>query len=145
MLTSKRANVALWALQGFLALFFAVASGAPKLVLPFEMLGMPLLLPMPFVKFIGVAEVLGGLGLILPGLTHIRPGLTPLAAGGLALVALSGAVYQLAAAQPANAVFAVVMGLLASTVAWLRWRQAPHANTRATRPSSPRRPAAWSR
>jgi hypothetical protein len=34
------------------------------------------------VRFIGVAEVLGAIGLILPWLLGIRPGLTPLAAAG---------------------------------------------------------------
>ena len=89
-------NRALWIVQGLLALFFALGSGAPKLVLPPEALPMPIPLPGPFLRFIGVAEVLGGLGLILPGLTRTRPGLTPLAAG-LVLVTIGATVYQLAA------------------------------------------------
>src|SRR5206468_949067 len=104
----SRIDVTLWFLQGFLALFFGLASGAPKLVLPLEMLAMPVPLPDLFVRCIGVAEVLGALGLILPGLTHIRPGLTPLAAVGLVLVTICATVYQLAAYQPGSALFAVV-------------------------------------
>jgi len=38
---------------------------------------MPILLPGWFLRFIGVAEVLGAMGLILPGLVRIRVGLTP--------------------------------------------------------------------
>ncbi len=118
-------SVALWIVQGFLAAFFFLASGGPKLVLPTEMLAMPIPLPHPFVLFIGVAEMLGALGLILPGLLHTRPGLTPLAALGLVLVTLSATVYQLMAGQPGSAAFATVMGLLAAFVAYGRWRLIP--------------------
>ena len=121
----KRTNVALWIVQWLLALFFALGSGLPKLLLPLDMLPMPLPLPELFLRFIGVAEVLGGLGLILPGLLRIRPGLTPLAAAGLVLVTIGATVYQIAAGQPESALFAVVVGLLAAFVAYGRWRLAP--------------------
>jgi hypothetical protein len=117
---------ALWIVQGLLALFFALGSGAPKLLLPAETLPMPIPLPGWFVRFIGVAEVLGGLGLILPGLLRIRPGLTPLAAAGLVLVTIGATVYQVAAGQVGSAVFAVVVGLLCAFIAYARWRLAPH-------------------
>ena len=127
---SNKTNVALWILQGLLALFFALASGAPKLLLPFEALPLPLALPELFVRFIGVAEVLGALGLILPGLMHIRTGLTPLAALGLVVVAVSATVYQLAAQQPESAVFAAAIALLLGVVAYGRWRLAPLRESR---------------
>jgi hypothetical protein len=116
---------ALWIVQGLLALFFMLGSGAPKLVLPAETLPMPIPLPGWFVLFIGVAEVLGGLGLILPELLHIRPGLTPLAAAGLVLVTVGATVYQLAAGQVGSALFAMVVGLLCAFIAYGRWRLAP--------------------
>ena len=119
-------NRALWIVQGLLGLFFALGSGAPKLLLPSEALPLPIPLPRPFVLFIGVAEVLGGLGLILPGLVRIRPGLAPLAAAGLVLVTIGATVYQLAAGQVESALFAVVVGLLCAFVAYGRWRLAPH-------------------
>jgi hypothetical protein len=121
---------ALRIVQVLLGLFFALGSGAPKLLLPPETLPMPLPLPGLFVRFIGVVEVLGSLGLILPGLLHIRPGLTPLAAAGLVLVTIGATVYQLAAGQPESAMFAVVVGLLAAFVAYGRWRLAPHRGGR---------------
>jgi hypothetical protein len=116
---------ALWIVQGLLALFFMLGSGAPKLVLPAETLPMPIPLPGWFVLFIGVAEVLGGLGLILPGLLHIWPGLTPLAAAGLVLITIGATVYQLAAGQVGSALFAMVVGLLCAFIAYGRWRLAP--------------------
>src|SRR6267143_7002440 len=104
-MNAKNMNRALWILQGLLAVFFALASGAPKLFLSPEMLNMPIPLPDLFVKFIGLGEVLGALGLILPGVTRIRPSLTPLAAAGLVFVTLSATVYQLLARQPESAIF----------------------------------------
>ncbi len=118
-------NRALWIVQGLLGVFFALGSGAPKLLLPPEALPMPIPLPGPFLRFIGVAEVLGALGLILPGLLRIRPGLTPLAAAGLVLVTIGATVYQLAAGQVESALFAMAVGLLAAFVAFGRWRLAP--------------------
>ena len=119
-------NRALWILQVLLGLFFILASGAPKLFLDLSDIPMPIPLPAWFVTFIGVAEVAGGLGLILPGLTKIRTGLTPLAAAGLVLVTIGATIYQLAAGESGNAVFAAVMGLLCAFVAYGRWKLAPH-------------------
>ena len=70
---------ALWFVQAVLALAF-VFSGVMKLILPPEALTAAFPLPVLFVRFIGVCEVLGAVGLILPGLLRIRPVLTPLAA-----------------------------------------------------------------
>ena len=122
---SKSLNVTLWVLQVLLGLFFIAASGAPKLLVPYENLPMPIPLDPLFLKFIGTGEVLGGLGLILPGITRIRTGLTPLAAACLVFVTLSATVYQLMAAAPGNAAFAFGMGCLCAFVAYGRWRLAP--------------------
>jgi len=119
-------NVALWTLQILLGLFMALASGAPKLLLPADALPMPIPIPGPILAFIGVAEVLGGIGMILPAVTGIRPGLVPLAAAGLALVAIGGGSYQIAAAEPGNAVFAFVLAALFTFIAYGRWQLAPH-------------------
>src|SRR5581483_5277255 len=79
---SMKAEVALWVAQGLLALLFLFA-GTMKLILPIEEMTAQLPLPGLFLRFIGVCEVLGALGLILPGLLRIRPRLTALAAAGL--------------------------------------------------------------
>lgn len=119
------ANGLLWILQSLLALFFIFASGTPKLLLPAEALPMPIPLSQGFVWFIGTCEVLGGLGLILPGLTRIQPRLTVLAAVCLVLLTLCAATYQFMGHQPSNAIFALVIGVLAGGVAYGRTRVAP--------------------
>jgi hypothetical protein len=111
---------ALWIVQGLLALLFLFAGGM-KLVLPLEALKCPVVLPGPFIRFIGVAEVLGALGLILPGLLRIRPGLTPLAAAGLVLIMIGAMVVTVAGGQLVPALIPVVVGLLAAFVAYGRW------------------------
>ena len=72
----------LWVVQVLLAALFLFA-GVMKLVMPLDQLAGPVELPGAFIRFIGVVEALGALGLILPALLRIRPGLTPLAAVGL--------------------------------------------------------------
>jgi hypothetical protein len=118
-------NVGLWVLQVLLGLFMALASGLPKLILPIDALPMPIPIAGPLLVLIGAAEVAGGLGLILPGIFKIQPGLTPLAAAGLGLIAIGGTVYQLAAGEPGNAMFAVVVAVLCAFVAYARWQLAP--------------------
>jgi putative oxidoreductase len=121
----SKTSIVSWILQAFLALFFAAASGAPKLLLPVEQLPMPIVLPELFVRAIGVCEWLGALGLILPGVTRVRPSVTVAAAIGLVALTLCATIYQLLASQPANAVFALIMCALCATVAYGRARVAP--------------------
>lgn len=64
--------------------------------LPIEVLTKQMPLPGLFLRFIGMAEVLGAIGLILPGLLRIRQGLTPLAAAGLVIVMIGATVLTLA-------------------------------------------------
>jgi DoxX-like family len=120
---TKRTNYTLWTIQGLLALLF-LFSGGTKLVLPIEQLTGPIPLPGWFVRFIGVAEVLGALGLILPGLLRIRPGLTPLAAAGLTIIMIGATAITLAGGQVATAVIPLVVGILSAFVAYGRWASA---------------------
>ena len=127
----------LWIVQVLLALLFLLAGGM-KLVTPLDVLyaQMPLPLPGIFIRFIGVCEVAGALGLILPGITRIRPELTSLAARGLVLIMVGAAMFT----PPEDLTLAalpLVIGLLAGFVAYGRTRLAPHARERrATRRSA---------
>lgn len=122
-------NAALWIVQGLLAALFLFA-GVMKLVLPFDQMQGPVSLPEAFLRFIGVAETLGGLGLILPGLLGIRPGLTPLAAAGLVIVMIGATAITLVGGPLLTALIPLVVGLLAVFVAYGRWRLAPHRGAR---------------
>ncbi len=116
-------NTALWIVQGVLALAF-LAAGVPKLVMSAAQMAAPgpIQLPVLFIRFIGVCEILGALGMIIPGATGIARWLTPLGAAGLVVIMIGATVVNLvdgpAVAAPATA----VLGLLAATVAWGRWR-----------------------
>src|SRR3990170_7389473 len=127
----------LWIVQGLLALLFLFTGGI-KLVLPIEVMTeqMPVPLPGPFLRFIGVAEVLGAVGLILPWLLGIRLGLTPLAAAGLVIIMTGAMVLTLAGVVPggvAGALIPLVVGLLSAFVAYGRWRLTPHRGSTGSR------------
>jgi hypothetical protein len=121
-------TVALWIAQGLLAALFLFAGGM-KLVMPLEEMKGPVELPGLFLRFIGVVEVLGGLGLVLPGLLGIRPGLTPLAAAGLVIIMLGATGIGVVSGQVAMVLIPLVVGLLAAFVAYGRWRLAPHSGS----------------
>ena len=112
----------LWTIQAVLALVFLFA-GSVKLITPLDELYAQMQLPLPgiFIRFIGVCEVLGALGLILPGLLRVRPDLTPLAARGLVML-MVGAVMFTPIDQLAMAILPVVIGALAGLVAYGRSR-----------------------
>ena len=111
----------LWILQALLALLFLFAGGT-KLVLPIEEMTKGTSLSGTFMRFIGVAEILGGLGLILPGLLRIKPALTPLAAACLVIIMVGATVVTLQTNPPLVALLPAITGLLLIFVAYNRWR-----------------------
>ncbi len=119
-------HYALWIVQALLAALFLWAGGI-KLLLPLEQLEGPVPLPGAFLRFIGLAETLGAVGLILPSLLRIRPGLTPLAAAGLVIIMIGATAVSLAAGMGAAAALSAGVGVLAAFVAYGRWRLAPLA------------------
>jgi uncharacterized membrane protein YphA (DoxX/SURF4 family) len=129
-------NIALWIVQALLGLLFLFA-GVMKLVLPLDQMKGPVDLPGAFLRFIGVAETAGGLGLILPSLLRIRPGLTPLAAAGLVIIMIGATVITTIGGDPVAALISAVVGLLSAFVAYGRWRLAPLAG-RSQRSALPR-------
>jgi hypothetical protein len=115
----------LWIVQVLVVLVY-LFTGGMKLLLPIEELTAQVPLPGWFVRFIGVAETLGALGLVLPGLARIRPELTPLAAAGLVIIMIGAIAVTLATMDAAFALIPLVAGLLAAFVAYGRWRLVPH-------------------
>ena len=78
-------------------------------------------------RVIGVAELLGALGLILPAATRVKPMLTPLAASGLATVTLLAAIFHISRGELGALPIPLVLGGLAAFVAWGRAAKAPIA------------------
>lgn len=136
--SQRRISVSLWIVQGILASLFLFAGGM-KLVMPIAALTAQTPLPGPFIRFIGVLEVAGALGLVLPAVLRLRPSLTPLAAAGLVIV-MAGAVGATLTTGPAVTAFVpVVVGVALAFVAYGRWWL---ASRRATlRPTVVRRAA----
>ncbi|HEX3083565.1 MAG TPA: DoxX family protein [Pyrinomonadaceae bacterium] len=122
---NKAMNILLWIIQSLLSLLFIFA-GVMKFLTPIAEMqkGTPIVLPGWFFYFIGICEVLGGIGLILPALLRIKPGLTPLAATGLGIITL-GATVITATAGISLALIPFVVCLLSFFVAFGRWRLAP--------------------
>lgn len=109
-------NIALWVVQALLALAFLV-SGSMK-ALQYEK-AKASIGSKGLVTFIGVAEVLGAIGLVLPLLLGLPAILTPLAAAGLALIMLLATGFHLKRGEAI--VITLVLGALAAFVAYGRW------------------------
>ena len=96
--SNKVIHISLWVAQVLLAIMFIMA-GVMKSSQPIEVLAesLPWVLSTPaaLVRFIGVSELLGGLGLILPALLRIKPFLTVWAALGLALIMVLAAIFHI--------------------------------------------------
>ena len=105
-------NIVLWVVQVLLALAFLLA-GVPKATQPIPALAKRITwakdVPAPLVRFIGVAEILGALGLILPALTGIQPWLPVAAALGLAIVMVAAIIFHLARGEANRIVTNIIL------------------------------------
>lgn len=123
---SKTLHISLWLVQVILALAFGMI-GVTKLTTSdadiiqqsgelVEKYGVGL------IRFIGISEILGALGLILPAALRILPILTPLAALGLAII--MGLATALHASKGEPIVTQVIFLLLSLFVIWGRFSKA---------------------
>lgn len=117
-------NFWLWAAQVVLALAY-LAAGGMKATRPIPDLAKMMIWPGDYprlVRFVGVAELLGAIGLILPMLTGILPWLTTLAALALALVQVLAIGFHARRGETAKTLIAnLVLLALAAFIAWGRW------------------------
>src|SRR5437773_6881344 len=114
--SSSRSVAGLWIAQGVLAALFLFAGGM-KLIVPADALAAQSHLPGAFMKFIGLAETLGALGLVLPVLFRIRQSLTPLAAAGLVIIMIGATITTVVKGQGPVAVVPALVGIVAAYVA----------------------------
>ena len=123
-------QIALWSAQLLLALFFGM-SGLSKNVMPVDALvtmGLAYAKDIPYslLRFIGIAELAGAIGIIVPALTRIKPVLTPLAALGFATIQVLAICFhtmrgEFAGAAPINL---LLLGL-SLFVVWGRLHKVP--------------------
>jgi len=118
-------NVVLWILQGLLAVQFAF-HGWLYLFPPAEMVDKFPIAPW-FRIFIGFAEWMASAGLILPGITRIQPRLVPLAASGIVIITASASIFHFSRGETNYAGFTIVLFILSSFVAYMRWKVKPIA------------------
>ncbi len=118
-------NALLWILQVLLALAF-LAHGWILLVPPASIVDqMNAVMSRGLQLFIGVAEVLAVLGLTVPALTRIQPWLVPAAAFGLMIVMISATLFHVSRGEVSSAITTLVLLLIATFVAYMRWRVLP--------------------
>jgi len=117
-------NVLIWFVQLVLACLFAVA-GYTKLSTSIDDLR-PIMswvndFPPFFVRFVGVSELLGALGLVLPAVLRFKPNLVPLSALCLAIVMVCALVYHLIKGEQDAISPNLFLGGFALFIAWMRW------------------------
>ena len=126
--SSKALHITLWIAQVLLAGMFLM-SGFMKVSQPIDQLSQMLpwasQVPSGLVRFIGISELLGGLGLILPALLRIKPQLTALAAVGLATVMLFALLFHISRGEFSAIGMNLVIALIALFIAWGRTKKAP--------------------
>lgn len=128
----RAVNRLLWAAQIVVALVFLFA-GPMKFIMPAaKMQQGSIVLPIAFLRFIGICECLGALGLILPGALRFKTWLTPLAAAGLSIIMIGATVVTVLGMGPAPAILPAVVGIITVTIALGRARGgiAPLADAR---------------
>lgn len=117
-------DIVLWVVQALLAVAF-LASGLMKVLQPKEKLAPRMKYVEDYsqnaIRAIGIAEILGAIGLVLPRLTGILPWLTPLAAAGLALIMIGAALTHLRRGEKQSIVINIVLLLLAAFVFFEHW------------------------
>lgn len=120
-------NIALWAVQLLTALafgqhgysmLFGVARARERMAWTRDV-------ETGLLRFIGVAEIVGAVGVILPAATGVLPWISVLAAGGLVIIMVLAIVFHLFRHEWPNIVLNCVLGLFAAIVVYGRLVIAP--------------------
>ena len=124
----KPLRIGLWLAQGIVAVAF-IASGVMKLTTPINELSamMPWAgqVSPAFVRFIGLVDLAGGIGIFLPALTRIQPRLTVLAALGCVLLQVLAFGFHASRGEFAVLPVNLVLLALSAFVLWGRSKKVP--------------------
>lgn len=128
--TNKKTNIILWVLQGLFTALFMMA-GLTKTFQSIEAMAesMPWVLDVPeaLVRFIGISEFLGGIGLLLPSVLRIKPALSIWASVGLAAIMVFASIFHASRAEFAAIGVNAIFILFLVFIAWGRSKKAPIA------------------
>lgn len=130
-----RRNRILWTVQIVLAALF-LFGGITKLVMDSAALTADSGLPAAFLRFIGVCETLGALGLILPWALNIRRELTPIAAACLVIIMIGAVITTALTMSVVAALFPLVTGVLLAVTGYARWQQLHAVQASGVRPQA---------
>ena len=118
-------NVALWIGQVLLAIVFFYSGAMKSTKSETELVAMGQTgvenLSGSLIRFIGVSEILGAIGIILPWLTGIMPILTPIAATGLGTIMILAAIVHFRRNEKTTAIQNLVILLTCALVAFGRF------------------------
>jgi putative oxidoreductase len=96
---TKKWTIALWVLQFLLAVLYTMSGVMNSFMPPDQLIAMGMshakILPLSLVRFIGLMEFLGAIGLILPAALRIFPKHTSYAALGLVLLQILAMIYHI--------------------------------------------------
>jgi len=121
-------NIALWTVQVILAVLF-LTLGVLKTVWAVEQLAA--LMPwtagvlLNFVRFVGITEILGAVGLLAPSIFRINPVLTPLGATGIAVIMILSVPFHIYRGDGSQLGLNVLFLLMAVFIAWGRLIKVP--------------------
>jgi uncharacterized membrane protein YphA (DoxX/SURF4 family) len=120
---SKALNISLWVAQILLAASLIWAASL-KLFQPTDKLAQmwPWVAQVPnaLVKFTGLIDLLGGLGLILPGLLRIQPKLTYIAALCIVALMVVAGIFHISRGEASQIGANIAFAALALFIAWGR-------------------------
>jgi uncharacterized membrane protein YphA (DoxX/SURF4 family) len=123
---SKILNVALWVAQLVLATSF-IWAGLMKLFQPIEKLSEMWLwtsqVPIELLKFTGIVDLLGGIGLILPSLLRIKPKLTSITAGSIIVLMVCAIIFHISRGEVSQIGANIVFAIIATFIAWGRFKR----------------------
>ena len=125
---NKTTNIIVWVLQVVLATMFLM-TGAMKTFQPISQLAASLPwvndVPAGLVRFIGVSELLAGIGLLLPSILKYKTFLTALAALGIVLIMIGASIFHISRGETSVIGMNAVLALIALYIAWARIKKVP--------------------
>ncbi|NGO54248.1 DoxX family protein [Mesorhizobium camelthorni] len=125
----KFLRISLWTAQVLIFAAF-ILFGLQKLFMPAEALTAMWQTPWPveypgLLRFTGLIDAAGGIGILLPALTRIQPRLTILAALGCALLQISAIIFHSTRGEFAALPLNFILLTFVSFILWGRRKRAP--------------------